>query len=195
MRLPFHRALSSAVVVTVLLAAAAQDEIPEQAKGNGKVCVATVGNASTTSAFVEGLTRRLTQNLVQNKVNAISMESRTTTDRQLRMTTENGEESKDKQCDYILLTQIYSPGSRPEEPQDPVISIGSSVPSVDASDRMSPPVYRNSLKISFALFRIARMKPVLEAAILQEPSANVSDSFLPAMDREANRVTHELKKK
>ena len=186
---------ASLLVLAALTAGVAQDEVPDQAKRNGKVCVATVGNASTTSALVERLTARLAQNLVQSKVNAISMDSRTTTDRQLHLTAENGDESKDKQCDYILLTQIYSPGTRPEEPQDPVISIGGRVPSVDASDTMSPPVYRNPLKISFALFRIGRLKPVLEAAVLQEPSANVSDSFLPAMDREANRVSHELKKK
>jgi hypothetical protein len=184
---------SCAVVLTVVLAAAAQDEIPDQPKTNGKVCVATVGNASTTSAFVERLTARLTQNLVHNKVNAVSMESRTTTDRQLHLTIENGEESKDKQCDYVLLTQIYSPGSRPEEPQLPVISIGGRVPSVDAADTMA--VYRDPLKIAFSLFRIGRMKPVLESAVLQEPAANVSDSFLPAMDQEANGVSHELKKK
>ena len=186
---------ASLLVLAALTAGVTQDEIPDQAKRNGKVCVAIVGNASTTSAFVEGLTHRLAQNLVRDKVNAVSMDSRTTTDRQLHLTAENGEESKDKQCDYILLTQIYSPGTRPEEPQDPVISIGGRVPSVDASDSMSPPTYRNPLKISFALFRIGRLKPVLEAAVLQEPSANVSDSFLPAMDREANRVSHELKKK
>src|SRR5262249_7417218 len=115
-------------VLTALLAAAAQDEIPDQPKTNGKVCVATVGNASTTSAFVERLTARLTQNLVHNKVNAVSMESRTTTNRQLHLAIENSEESKDKQCDDGLLTQIYSPGSRPEEPQVPVISIGGECP-------------------------------------------------------------------
>jgi hypothetical protein len=35
----------------------------------------------------------------------------------------------------------------------------------------------------------------LDTYLLERSSANVSDSFLAAMDREANRVSHELKKK
>lgn len=194
MRRVLYLSSASAILLTVFLAAA-QDEIPDQPKRNGRVCVATVGNASEPSAFVERLTARLTQNLVQNKVNALSMESRTTTDRELHLTKQNGEEAKDKQCDYILLTQIYSPATRPNEPQIPAISIGGRAPSVDASDTLSPPVYRDQLKIAFALFREGRLKPVLDTALLQESSANVSDSFLPAMDREANRVSHDLKKR
>jgi hypothetical protein len=60
---------------------------------------------------------------------------------------------------------------------------------------MSPPVYRENLQINIALFRTGRYKPVLDTRIPAQPSANVSDSFLLAMDREANRVSHELNKK
>ena len=111
---------------------------------------------------------------------------------------ENGEESKDKECDYVLLTQIVDPKAHPLDPQMPQISIGGKVPSVDASDPpsgSSGPGYRDNLQISFVLFRSGRWKPVLDAFLRGQPSGNVSDSLLPAMDREANRVSHELNKK
>jgi hypothetical protein len=53
---------------------------------------------------------------------------------------------------------------------------------------------RENLQVAFALFRIGRFKPVLDTVVLERPSANASDTFLPAMDHEANRVSHELKK-
>ena len=58
----------------------------------------------------------------------------------------------------------------------------------------SGPVYRENLQVAFALFRIGRFKPVLDTYVLERASANVSDTLLPAMDHEANRVDHELKK-
>jgi hypothetical protein len=58
----------------------------------------------------------------------------------------------------------------------------------------SGPVHRENLQLAFALFRIGRFKPVLDTYVLERPSANVSDSLLPAMDHEANRVGRELKK-
>lgn len=115
----------------------------------------------------------------------------------LELTTENGEEAKQKECDYVLLSQIRDPRQHPFEPQMPEISIGGRVPSVDASDPMggsSGPVYRQNLQVAFALFRIGRLKPILDTVVLERPSANVSDTLLPAMDHEANRVGHELRK-
>jgi hypothetical protein len=77
----------------------------------------------------------------------------------------------------------------------PTISIGGRVPSIDASDPLggsSGPVYRDNLKIGFALFRIGQWQPVLDTSIQERPSGNASDSLSPAMDREANRVSHEV---
>jgi hypothetical protein len=128
----------------------------------------------------------------------VTMDSVTTSDHNLHPTRENGEEAKKNECDYILLTQIVDPKTRPFEPQSPQISIGGKVPSVDASDPLggsSGPVHRDNLQISFALFPIDRLKPIVDTAILAQPSGNASDNLLTAMDRVSNRVGHELKKK
>lgn len=172
----------------------AQDKPQDQAT---KTCVAAVANASTTSAFVERLTERLVRSLKQNKVNAVLMDSGTTSHYPLQINDENGHESQQKECDYILLTQIRDPRQHPLEPHIPEISIGGRVPSVDASDPLggsSGTVYRENLQVAFALFRIGRHKPVLDTDLLERPKANVSDTLLPAMDKEANRVSYELKK-
>jgi hypothetical protein len=192
MRLHRFAVLCSLGFLAVASTIVAQDEIPSQPKSGAKMCVAIVGNASTTSAFVERLTDRLTRSLKQNKINAVTMDSRTTDKHPLQLSTDNGEEAKQKQCDYVLLSQIRDPRQHPLEPQLPEISIGGRVPRVDASD--SSPVYRENLQVAFALFRIGRFKPVLDTVVLERPSANASDTFLPAMDHEANRVSHELKK-
>jgi len=184
--------------IASLSSAAGQQELPLHSKNDAKVCVATVANASTTSVFEERLTGRLTKNLQKNKTNAVMMESATTTKSKLLPTLENGEESRDKECDYILLAQIRDPRAHPFEPQIPTVSIGGRVPSVDASDPLggsSGPVYRDNLQIAFALFRRGRVEPDLDTLIQERPSANVSDTFLGAMDRVANRVSHELHKK
>jgi hypothetical protein len=195
MHLPRFTVLCSLVFLIVTTIMAAQ-ELPPPAKSGAKVCVATVENASTTSAFVERLTERLTKSLKQNKINAVSMDSRTTDKHPLEVSTDNGEEAKQKECDYILLSQIRDPREHPLEPQLPEISIGGRVPSTDASDPLggSSTVYRENLQVAFALFQIGRFKPVLETVVLERPSRNVSDTLLPAMDHEANRVGHELKK-
>jgi hypothetical protein len=153
---------------------------------------------SARSALVDRLTERLSKGLRDNKISALSMDSTTTTDRKLHPTPENGEESKSKDCDYILLTQIVDPKTRPFEPQNTQISIGGRVPSVDASDPLggsSGPVYRDNLQISFALFRTDRYKPVVDTVIMAQPSGNASDNLLSAMDRESNRIGYELKRK
>jgi hypothetical protein len=196
MRLPRFEVLCNLTVLAFAPAMIAQD-LPPQPKSGAKVCVATVANASTTRAFVERLTERLTTSLIQNKINAVTMDSRTTDRHPLELSTDNGEEVKQKECDYVLLSQIRDPRQHPLEPRPPEISIGGRVPSVDASDPLggsSGPVYRENLQVAFALFQIGRFKPVLDTYVLEKPSANVSDTLLPAMDHEANRVGHELKK-
>jgi hypothetical protein len=190
--LPFGRFLALLALTPLSLRAWQQDTQP-QAQKVAKVCVATVANASTTSAFAERMTVRLANRLGENKVDAVKMDSRTTTQRKLQPTRENGEESRKKECDYILLTQIVDPRAHPLEPRLPEISIGGRVPSVDASD--SRPVSRENLQISFALFLAGRFKPVLDTLLYDRPSANVSDTLEMAMDREANNVSDELKKK
>ncbi len=192
MRLP---CLCLLAVLAIALSLAAQD-LPPQPKTGAKTCVAIVGNASTTSAFVERMTERLTKSLKQNKVDAVAMDSRTTDKYPLELSTENGDEAKQKECDYVVLSQICDPRQHPYEPQPPQISIGGRVPSVDASDSGSHgPVYRDNLEVAIALFRIGRFKPVLDTYILERPSASVSDTLFLAMDHEANRVQRELKKR
>lgn len=173
-------------------------DLPTKPKTGAIVCVATVSNTSSRSALLDRLTERLAKDLRDDKTKAVAMDSSTTMDHKLHPTGENGEEAKSKDCDYILLTQIVDPKARPFDPQSPQISIGGRVPSIDASDPMggsSGPMHRDNLQISFALFPMDRVKPLLDTVILAQPSGNVSDNLLTAMDRESNRVTGELKRK
>ena len=173
-------------------------DLPYHPKPDSKVCVAAVSNRSARPALEDRLTGRLSKDLRDDRINAVTMDSSTTTDHKLHPTRENGEEAKSKECDYILLTQIVDPKTRPFDPQSPQISIGGKVPSVDASDPLggsSGPVYRDNLQISFALFPMDRLKPVVDTVIMAQPSGNASDNLLPAMDHESNRISHELKKK
>jgi hypothetical protein len=157
-----------------------------------------VSNASTRSALLDRLTKRLSDDLCASKISAVVMDSSTTVDYKLRVTSENGEEAKGKECDYILLTQITDPKAHRYDERTPQISVGGKVPSIDASDPLggsSGPVYRENLQISFALFRVDRLKSVLDTLIEAQPSGGVSDNLLSAMDRESNRVGHELRQK
>ena len=166
--------------------------------GSPRVCVATVSNASTVPAMVDRLSERLTKDLVKNKLDSLSLSSSTTLDRELHPTTDNGEEASSKECDYILLTQIYDKRPLTAQGTEHGISVGSRVPSIDATDPMggsSGPVYREEMEVKFAVFRPGKPDPMLDTYILERSSANVSDSFQQAMDREASRVSHELKKK
>jgi len=192
MRLLYFAVLGCFVSLT-LSTLTAQD-LPPQPKSGARVCVATVANASTTSAFVEHLTERLAQSLKQDKINAVIMDSRTTEKYPMQLSVENGDEVKEKGCDYALLSQIRDPKQHPFEPQPPQISIGGRVPSTDASDSLSRPVYRDNLQVAIALFRVGRFKPVLDAYVVERPSSSVSETLLSAMDHEANWVEHELKK-
>ncbi len=171
---------------------------PSRPEVRPKVCVALVSNRTTISLFVERMTERLTKSLVQNKLVAVTMDSATTNDRELHPTAANGEELKRLECDYVVLTQVTKPKANLTEPRAPSITIGGKVPSTDASDPMggqSGPVYRDNLEIDFALFRPGKFSATMNATILAQPSANVSDSLVQTMDRIANRVGHELKKK
>jgi hypothetical protein len=191
------RHLSSLLVFAMASLALSQD-IPSHPKPGATVCVATVTNLSARSALVDRLTERLSADLKEEKIKALAMDSRTTTDVKLHPTRENGEEAKSRECDYMLLTQIVGPKTRPFEPQSPQISIGGRVPSTDASDPLggsSGPVHRENVQISFALFPMDRLNPVLDTAILARPSGHASDNLMSAMDNESNRVSHELKKK
>jgi hypothetical protein len=163
-----------------------------------RICVAVVSNASAVSADLDRLTARLVKSLKRNKREAVAMDSSTTMNRELRPTRQNRDEADDKQCDYTLLTQIVesrahpaaTPGIRPSGPV---------VPNVDASDTRpgssSEPVYREEMQISFALFPVSHVSPVVDTNILEAASANVSDTFMAGMDRIASRVAHETKKK
>jgi len=192
------RGLLFLFILALAPVAAQPQDLPAPAKAGAKVCVAIVTNMSARSALVDRLTERLSKDLRNDKIKAVAMDSSTTTDGMLHPTRENGEEAKSKDCDYMLLTQIVDPKTRPFDPQSPQISIGGRVPSVDASDPMggsSGPVHRDNLQISFALFPMDRLKPVVDTVILAQPSGNVSDNLLSAMDRESNRVASELKKR
>jgi len=170
--------------------------MPTPREDAAKLCVATVANASTALAMPDRLTQRLVNSLKQNKMRVVTLDSATTTQSQIRPTTENGEESKQKDCEFILLTQIRSKQLNPTE-STPEISIGGRVPSIDASDPLggqSGPVYRDNVEIRFALFRTDRFEPQLETVLLDRPTSSATDSFIGAMDREANRIAKEWKK-
>jgi hypothetical protein len=177
--------------------AAPQAVMPAPQANGAKVCVATVANASTAPAMLDRLTQRLVDSLKQNKVLGVVMDSATTMQSQLHPTIDNGEESKQKECDFILLTQIRAKPLSPAEGQ-PEISIGGRVPSIDASDPLgghSGPVYRQNVEIRFALFRTDQFDPDVEAVLLERPTSSATDSFMGGMDREANRIGKEWKKK
>lgn len=163
-----------------------------------KVCVAGISDRTATSLMEDRMAARLTRSLVQNKLGAVAMDSPTTNDRELHPTIDNGDEMKRQDCDYLLLIQLRDPKLDPTAPRMPPITIGGRVPSTDTSDPMggqSGPVYRDNLEIDFALFRAGKFDATTNTSILERPSANVSDSLVQAMDRVANRVAHDLKKK
>src|SRR5215470_2882820 len=147
---PLYFAVVCVLLGLALTPAAIAQDLPHQPKNGAKVCVAIVANASTTSAFVERMTGRLSGSLKQNKIDAITMRSATSETYPLQMTTNIGEEVNDNACDYVLLSQIRDPRQHPLEPEPPEISIGGRVPSIDASDPLggsSGPVYRENLQV------------------------------------------------
>jgi hypothetical protein len=191
------RAFLLTVLFSLVSAVPSQSKESSEPEIRPKMCVAMVTNRTTTSLFVERMTERLTKSLVQNKLAAVALDSATTDDRELHPTLANSVELKRLECDYLVLTQVANPKARLAEPRAPTITIGGRVPSTDASDRggQSGPSSRDNLEIDFALFRPGKPSAMMNATILEQPSANVSDSLMQVMDRVANRVAHELKKK
>lgn len=197
MRRPARLILRSTILVLLLSLPSWSKEKPKPGVQR-KVCVAGISNRSAISLLEERMAARLTKGLEENKLAAVAMDSLTTNDRELRPTVQNGEEMKRQECDYVLLTQVRNPRTDVTNPSMPPITIGGRVPSTDASDPMggqSGPVYRNNLEIDFAVFRAGKFDPTINSLVYEQPSANAADSLMQAMDRLANRVAHELKKK
>jgi hypothetical protein len=198
MRRQSRLSLASLFAVLAFNIPAAPKQLSSQPSSGGRVCVAVINNRTAKSLFVERMTERLVRDLTESKIKAVAMDSSTTSDRALHPTVENGEELKNKECDYLVLTQISDPKDRPTELHLPEISIGGKEPSVDASDPLggqSGPQYRNNLEVNFAVFRPGTLKAKVDARILAQPSGNVSDSLMQAMDGVANRIGRELKRK
>jgi hypothetical protein len=191
------RAFLLTVLFSLVSAVPSQSKESSEPEIRPKMCVAMVTNRTTTSLFLERMTERLTKSLVQNKLAAVALDSATTDDRELHPTLANSVELKRLECDYLVLTQVANPKPRLAEPRAPSITIGGRVPSTDASDPggQPGPSSRDNLEINFALFRPGKPSAMMNATILAQPSANVSDSLMPVMERVANRVAHELKKK
>jgi hypothetical protein len=144
---PFYWLLVLTAAMTP--AAARPQDLPSQPKPEGRVCVASVSNLSTRPAMLDRLAERLSSDLREDKINALTMESATTTDHKLHPTRDNGTEAKSNHCDYILLTQILDPKTVSPVPQSAQISIGGKVPSIDASDPLggaSGPVHRDNVQ-------------------------------------------------
>jgi hypothetical protein len=195
---PSYSAAYLSLVLWLPLTLVWSKELSSQPGAGAKVCVAEVNNQTNKSLFVEKMTERLAKSLSEGKITAVVMESSTTSDRELHPTVQNGEELKRRECDYLVITQVSDPKANSTEPRIPDISIGRKVPSVDASDPMggqSGPQYRDNLDVNFAVFRPGTLKAVLNTRLVDQPSASVSDSMMQAMDREASRIGHEIKKK
>jgi hypothetical protein len=182
------------ILIGAVLLSAQSEPRPSRSQ---EVCVATVSNVSTVSAYLERLTERLVKGIKRSKLKAVAMDSTTTMKPELTPTRQNSDEAEDKQCDYTLLTQIVDTRTHPGIPQSKYPREGAIVPSFDASDPMggeSGPVYREELEIAFALFPARYHDPMVDTYIFEQASANVSDSFLTGMDRIANRVRYEVEK-
>jgi len=161
-----------------------------------KICVAGVANASAASADLGRLADRLVAGLKRNRFDAVTMDSSTPMNGRLQPTRDNYDEADAKQCDYTVLTRMVE--NRAHRAVPLTARPGATVPSIDAADTMggnSGPVYREEMEVDFALFRTSRADPLVDTSMLERASAGVSDTFQSAMDRIANRVTHEIRKK
>jgi hypothetical protein len=177
--------------------ASPQDKSPGS-DSRTKVCVAVVNNQTSNSLMEDRMTGRLARGISDSKVIGIVMDSVTTKDRELHSTIENAEEVKSRECDYLVLTQVSDPRSHPMDMSIPSISIGGRAPNTDVSDPMggqSRTPSRDTLDINFAVFRTGSPKALISTKVSDQISANVSDSLMQAVDREANRIGHDLKKK
>ena len=191
----FGFALLSLPLAALVLSCPASAKEPPKSEVSFRVCVAGISNRTATSLFEERMQGRLAKGLGQNKLAAVTLDSLTTDDSALHPTVANGSEMKSHECDYLLLTQVRDPKRDLTTPRVPPISIGGRVPSTDASDPLGgESVYRDNLEVDFALFRAGKFEAETDASIQAQPSTNVSDSLMQAMDRVANRVAHDLKK-
>jgi len=154
--------------------------------------VAEVNNRTATSLMTDRLTERLARNLTSKKRKAVAMQSRTTGQHDLRPTAENSEEAKQLECNYLVLTQVTDPRSNPTDLAGPQISIGGRRPSIDTGDPNGSTA-RDSLEINFALYRTGSLEPLLQTSLRDEPSDTIAASLTQGIDREANRIEHELK--
>jgi hypothetical protein len=185
------------IIVIALASVALSQEFPAHPKADRKICVAVVSNMSGHVAVTTRLTDRLSKDLRDVKIKAVSMDSSTTMERRLHLTPDNGEEAKSKGCDYIVLTQIMDLRMNSAEPQSARITVGrkgSNVDPSDASSSASSESNREDLQIDFALFPTDRVESAMDAAVAG-PFGNAPDDLMSAMDRESNRISHELKKK
>lgn len=194
MRLGYRFFVLSSVAVCLAPFQATSQEL-----SGAKVCVAVVNNHTAELLSPDRMTVRLVKAVSDKKLSAVAMDSATGNSKELRPTLENSQEMKSKECDYLLLTMVTGSSKRAGSSSDAGISIGHArVPSTDASDPMggqSGPVYRSEAEVNFAVFRSGGLNPILDTQILDRPRANASDSLMDAMDREGNRVKHEVKKK
>jgi hypothetical protein len=193
-----HVRLTYSFSIICLAACPFRSQAAAQQSAPLKACVAVINNHTAELLSPDRMTARLVKAVTDKKLSAVVMDSTTGDAKNLTPTLENSQEMKQKECDYIVLTMVTGSSKYAGPPSDAGISIGhAKVPSVDASDPMggsSGPVYRNELEINFAVFGAGKPYPLLDTQILDRARWNASDSLLDAMDREGNRVRHELKK-
>ena len=193
MRLGYCFSLLLALSISLVPVQLNAQEVSAQPGSGAKVCVAIISNRTTTALLEERMAARLAKEISDKKLSGMALESRTTDDRELRPTLENSREMKEKDCEYLVLTQVADQRIRSTVLRTPENSIGGRPPSTDASD--SQPVSRDNLEINFAVFRPGNPKPVVDGKFFDRPSSNSADSLMQAMDREGTRINHELKKK
>ena len=160
--------------------------------------MAVVRDVSHLLANSELLTAELANQLKRLKLNAVRMESRTPVRRRLEMDRDTGAEARDKDCDYVLLTQIDDLRQRGLDPLSiPPIGIGSGqrVPSTDASEGPLQRGQGSTVLINFAFYRISRLTPVLDGTVESRAAEASSSSLTFDIDQVANRVNGYLKKK
>lgn len=186
-------------ILPVLFLVSVPAEAAPQESSAAKICVAVVNNHTTEPLSPDRMTARLVKAVNDKKLSAVAMDSATGDSKRLQPTLGNSEEMKSRECDYLVLTMVTGSSKYGNPASEPEISIGHArVPSIDASDPLggqSGPVYRHELEINFAVFRPGNLNPLLDTQLLERARANASDSLMDAMDREGNRLRHELKKK
>jgi hypothetical protein len=111
------------LVAVCLFPLQATSQQSEHTGSEAKVCVAIVSNRTATSLLEERMTARLAKAISDKKFSAVAIDSRTTDNRELRPTLENSHEIKEKECDYLVLTQVSDPRDHPTELHSPQIRL------------------------------------------------------------------------